>query len=56
MKDDSEVVEVRRKIEHLIKTLDGIKTENPEGLPVVTENDIKQIVSDWTSLPAGELI
>ena len=56
MKEDSEVTEVRQKIEHLIKALDDMKMVNLEDLPVVTADDIKKIVSDWTSLPIGELI
>lgn len=56
MSEDEEVVELRKKIEHLVKTLDGINTNNINELPVVTASDIKQIVADWTNLPVEKLI
>mgnify|MGYP001585681734 CR=1 FL=1 len=55
MSEDSEVMEVRQRIEHLVKTLDNVRFENLEGLPTVSADDIKLIVSEWTNLPIEKL-
>lgn len=56
MADESEVADVRKRVEHLISELGEIETETREDIPTVTVADIKKIVSDWAGIPMEKVV
>ena len=56
MKDESEVADVRKRVEHLISELSEIETETREAVPMVTAADIKKIVSDWVGIALEKVV
>ncbi len=57
MKNESEIKEIRAKMEHLIKNIEQADTTAAAGgTPVVTVQDIKEIVSEWANMPLEKVI
>ncbi len=56
MADETEIADIRRKFEHIIKELGEIEIKEREGVPTVTADDIKKIVSDWVGIPVEKLV
>ncbi len=53
---ESEITEVRGKIEHMLQQLNKMETEKREEAPTVTVDDIKKIVSEWAGMPIEKVI
>ncbi len=54
--NDQEMVEIRRKMEHLIAALAALEKGNVQkGTPQVTKNDIREIVAQWTHTPIDDI-
>lgn len=54
--NDQEMVEIRRKMEHLIGALKQIEQGHTQtGVPQVTKDDIREVVAQWTHTPLEDI-
>ncbi|MEK7516522.1 MAG: AAA family ATPase [Patescibacteria group bacterium] len=55
---DEELVEVRKRLEHLASEIDRLDKEGAgsKEAPEVTEEDIREIVADWAGIPKNKVV
>ena len=56
MKEENEVAEIEKKMEHTIAQLGELEKEQSKEKPVVTADDIRKIVAEWTGKPLTEVV
>ena len=55
-KDEKELVKLREDIQSVYKDLIEVQGETPLVLPVVDEQAVSTIISEWTGIPLGRMV